>query len=116
MGGDSAADGLGIRIEQQLGRIEPMTFCRRVGAQHPIAVILAWPHPRLECPPYTVASPGELDPLSLGPGSIKEAQFYAAGMPGVNREAGPLAVPGGTQPRGQVRGEGGQIDTGQTVR
>ena len=38
---DRAGDRLGVRIEQQLGRIESMTFARRVRPVHPITVKLA---------------------------------------------------------------------------
>ena len=46
--------------------------------------------------------------MSLGPRRIEEAELGSAGMQGVDREVGALAIPGGTQPSRHVRGEEGQ--------
>ena len=92
---DLAVDRLGVRVEQQLGRVAPQALVGLPGPVHPVAVALAGPDVGQVGVPAVAVDLGERDPdlgeVAVGP---EQAQLDALGDAGEEREVGPGAVVG----------------------
>ncbi|MFT3847446.1 MAG: hypothetical protein QM739_01850 [Propionivibrio sp.] len=90
----AATDGLGIRVEQQLVRVEAMALLRAVRAMHPVAVKQAVPFAR------QVAMPDEIGLLRHGDAfdlasavQVEQAELDLGRVLGEEREIDALSVP-----------------------
>ena len=92
---DLAVDGLGVRVEQQLGRVAPQALVRLPRPVHAVAVALAGPDVGQVGVPAVAVDLGERDPdldvVAVGP---EQAQLDALGDAGEQREVGAGAVVG----------------------
>ena len=93
---DHPLDRLGVRIDQQLGGVEAMTFGRRVGTVHPVAVALTGTDPWQVAVPVERLALAHLD-RHLVALLVEQAQLYALGVLREQREVGAAAVPRRTQ-------------------
>src|SRR5262249_44260840 len=94
---DRPGNGLGVRVEQQLGRVKAVTLLRCVGSVHAIAVALAGAHFRQVDVPDLGGLLRQANPPSfLGTiGPVEETQLYAGGVLRKEREIDTGAIPGG---------------------
>jgi hypothetical protein len=91
-------DVAGIRIEQQLGRIEAMAFFGLVGTVHAITVQPSRPSLGQVAMPDVIGVFAHLDALGFAPPiGAEQAQLHLLGMLGEEREVDPFAVPCGAQ-------------------
>ena len=91
---DRAGDRLGVRIEQQLGRIESMTFARRVRPVHPITVKLPRPCFRQVKMPNLVRLLGHENPsLRLRLRRVEKTKLDLCRVLGEQRKINPRAIP-----------------------
>src|SRR5215203_2604810 len=96
-----ADDLLGIWVQQELVRVEAMSFCRGVGTVHAIAIDLARPRVRKIAVPYLIGILGKLDPLDFLLGfDVKETELDLGCMSREQREVDAEAVPGCSQREG----------------
>jgi hypothetical protein len=91
-----SGQGARIRIDQQLGRVEPEPAGRLIGSVDPIAVVLARSDPVDVAVPDVIRTFAEaLHPVGfLGLRRVEETEVHLHGVPGEEREVGSLAVPG----------------------
>ena len=83
-----------VRIEQQLVRVEAMSFLGPVGAVDAVAVEQAGPRLRQVAVPDLVGALAQLDALQLAPaGRVEEAQLDALGVLREQREVDALRRP-----------------------
>ena len=86
---------LGVRVDQQLVRIEAQAVLGIIGAMHAIAVELARRHVVEIAVPDVLAALGQLDALDLAPALlIEQAKLHLLGSRGEQRKVGSAAVPG----------------------
>ena len=77
----------GIRIDQQLVRIETVSRFRRVGPVHAIAIALSRPDSRHEPVPYAIAAIGQREARGfVAPVAIEQTQLDPLGVRGIQRE------------------------------
>ena len=99
---DLAIDGLGVRVEQQLVRVEPLPVLGIVGPVHAVAVALPGLHGRQVRVPDVRVDVAQLD-AGLLPAVAEQAQLDPLGALAEQREVRAAAVEG--RPEG-VRGSG----------
>ena len=88
---------LGVRVDQQLVRVEPVPLLRRVGAVNAVAVYGAGPRVGQEAVPHLVGVLRQLDPLDLGLAVVVEqAQLHLGRVGGEQGEV--HAAPGPSRP------------------
>ena len=83
--GDRSLDGLGVGVEQQLGRVAAMPGSRIVGAVHPVAVSLAGRHSVQVAMPDKAVDFAQRHALFRAI-SIEQAEFDPLGDFGIDRE------------------------------
>jgi hypothetical protein len=93
------ADRARVGIEQQLGRIEPVSLGRSKGAVDAEAVTLTGPDLRHIGMPHVLALLGERHTLALGivGGIPKQTQLHGSGVLGERGKVGPFPVPRGAE-------------------
>ena len=79
-----ARDGLGMRIEQQLARVEAVTMLGLAGTRNPVAIELSWPGAGQVPMPHKVGNARQRNAFALDRvgGGIKQAKIDLAGVPG----------------------------------
>ncbi len=91
---DAALDGLGVRVDQQLGRVEPVALGRVPRAVDPVAVALTGIHAgELDVPVERLAV-HDRHPLLVAV-VVEQAELHGRGVLGEQREVGGGPVPGG---------------------
>ena len=93
---DGPADGLGVRVDQELVRVEPVALLRLVRSVDPVAVQLPGAGVGKVTMPDQVRPLPDGDPLRLDRivVVIEQAQLDPSGVLGEQGEVHPLAVPG----------------------
>jgi hypothetical protein len=92
---DTAKERFGIRIDQDLVRVEPVPVVRPVRTIDPIPIRLAGLDSREVAVPDVRRLLGQPDPVSLGPAILREqTEKDLLRVLGEDREVGPLTVPG----------------------
>ena len=89
---DLALDRLGVRVDQQLGRVEAVAGARVVRAVHAVAVALAGADARQVDVPVERGALADLDPL-LDVLVVEQAQLHPLRVLGEEREVRPVPVP-----------------------
>ncbi len=91
-----ASDRLGVRIEKDFVRIEPMPFGRLIRSMNAVAVDLSRQHVRKIGVPDHVGLFAEVDALRflLGVGTVEQAKLNLRRVLGIEGEIGPASVPG----------------------
>src|SRR2546425_4415864 len=92
---DSPGNGLGVRIQEELGGVEPMAGLGLVGAMHPVAVELPWTHSwQVDVPDlgsvFRHADPRHF-PVPARP--IKQTELYLGGVLRKEGKIDPCPVP-----------------------
>ncbi len=93
---DLALDGLGVRVQQQLVRVEAVAARRIVRAVDPVAVFLAGLDLRQVAVPDVAVHLGQLDP-GLGQVISQQAEFDPFRLFAEQGEIGAGAIKGGSQ-------------------
>lgn len=98
-------DRLGVRIQEELLRIEAMALLGRKGAMDAVAVELARPQIRQKRVPDLVRALAQRNARALvrALGRVKEAQLHGGGVLGENGEVDAVTGPGGAQRKGIPR-------------
>ena len=94
--GDVAVDRLGVRVEQQLGRVAALPGGRVVGPVHPVAVALAGADAGQVAVPDEPVHLAQVDPALVAV-VVEQAQLDPLGYLGEQREVGPGPVIGGPE-------------------
>ncbi len=89
-----AVDALGVGVDQQLGRVEPMAGGRVVAAVHPIAVALAGSHVGQVAVPHEIGLLDQTDALLVAPVGVVQAQVDVLRVLAEDREVDPRPIPG----------------------
>ena len=93
-----ASDVLGVGVEQELARVEPVPPLGRVRPMHPVAIELARPQVRQIAVPHFVGISRQGQPGDLAPAAgLEQAQLDPFGMGREEGEIDPAAIPGGAQ-------------------
>jgi hypothetical protein len=95
--GSSPVDPLGVWVDQQLRRVEPMPRLRRVRPMHAVAVPLSRSQVGQVAMPDEVRLLGEADPLLIAPVAIEEAELDGSGVLAEEGEVHAGAIPCGTE-------------------
>src|ERR1700694_2972249 len=99
---DRAVDRLGVRIDEELGRVETQPLLRRVRTVHTVAVALAGTHARQVDVPLKRGAVVHVD-APLAPVLVEQAQLDALRALRPDREVRPGAIPRGTLREGPPR-------------
>src|SRR5690606_9794076 len=91
-----AVDGLGVRVEEQLGRVAAVPLRRVVGPVDAVAVALAGLRGAEVAVPDVPVDLGEVD-AGLGAVVVVEAQLHPLGDGGEEGEVGAGGAEGGSQ-------------------
>src|SRR5689334_9173710 len=90
-----ASDGAGVRVEEELGRVEAVALIRVIRAMHAISIQLTGPHVREIAVPDLIGAIANLNVLGLRGvvGATEQAQLYTRRALREEREVDTHAVP-----------------------
>ncbi len=107
MQGERAVEGGGVRVDQELGRVEAMAVPRIVGAVRPQSVPGARAEARDEAVEHVAGALRQRDALDLGLARrVEQAQLDGARVRGEDRDVGPARQERDPERLGTTGGEG----------